>query len=83
MSDYINLRKDFPDKLFIFVCHEKHGLPDGKIAEKIRYDSEIKARVEGYKAFITSRYEIAELGEGGADFVIWEQGAQEYWIDKI
>ncbi len=83
MSDYINLRKDFPDKLFIFVCHEKHGLPDGKIAEKIRYDSDIKARVEGYKAFITSRYEIAELGEGGADFVIWEQGAQEYWIDKM
>lgn len=83
MSDYINLRNDFPDKLFIFVCHEKHGLPDGKIAEKIRYDSEIKARVEGYKAFITSRYEIAELGEGGADFVIWEQGAQEYWIDKM
>ena len=83
MSDYMNLRKDFPDKLFIFVCHEKHGLPDGKIAEKIRYDSDIKARVEGYKAFITSRYEIAELGEGGADFVIWEQGAQEYWIDKI
>ena len=83
MSDYINLRKDFPDKLFIFVCHEKHGFPDGKIAEKIRYDSDIKARVEGYKAFITSRYEIAELGEGGADFVIWEQGAQEYWIDKM
>lgn len=83
MSDYINLRRDFPDKLFIFVSHEKHGLPDGKLAEKIRYDSDIKMRIEGYKAFVTTRYELPELGEGGDDFVIWEQGAQEYWVNKI
>ena len=38
MSDYINLRNDFPDKLFIFVSHEKGGQPDGKLAQKIRYD---------------------------------------------
>lgn len=38
--------------------------------------------MEGYKAFVTTRYEVADLGEGGADFVIWEAGAQEYWIDK-
>ena len=81
MSDYINLRNDFPDKLFIFVSHEKGGQPDGKLAQKIRYDSDIKIRVEGYKAFVTTRYEVAELGEGGADFVIWEQGANDYWAN--
>ena len=83
MSDYINLRNDFPDKLFIFVSHEKGGQPDGKLAQKIRYDSDIKIRVEGYKAFVTTRYEVAERGEGGADFIIWEQGAQDYWVDKM
>lgn len=83
MSDYINLRNDFPDKLFIFVSHEKGGQPDGKLAQKIRYDSDIKIRVEGYKAFVTTRYEVAERGEGGADFIIWEQGAQDYWLDKM
>lgn len=81
MSDYINLRNDFPDKLFIFVSHEKGGQPDGKLAQKIRYDSDIKIRVEGYKAFVTTRYEVAERGEGGADFVIWEQGANDYWAN--
>jgi hypothetical protein len=83
MSDYINLRNDFPDKLFIFVSHEKGGQPDGKLAQKIRYDSDIKIRVEGYKAFVTTRYEVAERGEGGADFIIWGQGAQDYWVDKM
>lgn len=83
MSDYINLRNDLPDKLFIFVSHEKGGQPDGKLAQKIRYDSDIKIRVEGYKAFVTTRYEVAERGEGGADFIIWEQGAQDYWVDKM
>ena len=83
MSDYINLRNDFPDKLFIFVSHEKGGQPDGKLAQKIRYDSDIKIRVEGYKAFVTTRYEVAERGEGGADFIIWEQGAQDYWVDNM
>lgn len=79
LRDFFQLRGDFPNTLFIFVAHEKHGLPDGNIANKIRYDSEIKIRVEGYKAFVTTRYEVAERGEGGADFVIWEKGAQEYW----
>ncbi len=82
-QQYQTLRDEFPNKLFIFVSHEKGGLPKSSIAQEIRYDSDIKIRVEGYKAFVTTRYEVAELGEGGADFVIWEQGAQDYWIDKM
>lgn len=69
-SDFTNLKDDYPNKLFIFISQERGGLPDGKLAQKIRYDSEIKIRVEGYKAFVTTRYEVADLGEGGADFVI-------------
>lgn len=77
MDQYQNLRDEFPNKLFIFVSHEKGGMPKGMMAQNIRYDSEIKIRVEGYKAFVTTRYEVAERGEGGADFIIWEQGAQD------
>ena len=82
-DQYQNLRDEFPNKLFIFVSHEKGGMPKGMMAQNIRYDSEIKIRVEGYKAFVTTRYEVAERGEGGADFIIWEQGAQDYWVDKM
>ena len=47
-----NLKKDYPDKLFIFICHaDKAGKdPDSKIGIKVRYDSDVKIRVEGYKS---------------------------------
>ena len=83
MDQYQNLRDEFPDKLFIFVSHEKGGMPKGMMAQNIRYDSEIKIRVEGYKAFVTTRYEVPELGEGGTDFIIWEQGANKYWVNEL
>lgn len=80
-TQYQKLREEFPNKLFIFVSHEKGGLPKSTIAQNIRYDSDIKIRVEGYKAFVTTRYEVPELSEGGADFVIWEDGANKYWAN--
>ena len=42
MDQYQNLRDEFPNKLFIFVSHEKGGMPKGMMAQNIRYDSEIK-----------------------------------------
>ena len=83
MDQYQNLRDEFPDKLFIFVSHEKDGMPKGMMAQNIRYDADIKIRVEGYKAFVTTRYEVPELGEGGSDFVIWEEGANKYWVNEL
>ena len=74
---------DNPDVLFIFIAHEDKGQPKGNMAKNIRYDADIKIRVEGYKAFATTRYEDSEKGEGGADFIIWEQGAREYWADVL
>ena len=80
-KEFTRLKDDFPGKLFVFVSHERGGQPDGKIASKIRYDSDVKIRVEGYKAFVTTRYEVSERGEGGADYVIWQQGADTYWAN--
>lgn len=77
------LKNDYPDKLFIFISQDKNGRPSGNLADFIRYDSEIKIRVEGYKAFVTTRYEVPERGEGGQEFIIWPEGAAAYWLNQI
>ncbi len=84
-ASFKKLKREYPDKLFIFISQaDRAGKdPDGKLAGKIRYDAEIKIKVEGFKAFVTTRYEDAEKGEGGADFIIWEQGAAEYWAEQL
>ena len=79
---FMELINEFPDKLFIFIAHEENNKPYPAIAQHVRKLSEVKIRVEGYKGFVTTRFK-GEKGEGGADFVIWEQGANEYWIDKL
>lgn len=79
---FIELINEFPDKLFVFIAHEENNKPYPAIAQHVRKLSEVKIRVEGYKAFITTRFQT-ENGDGGTDFVIWEQGANEYWIDKL
>lgn len=85
MEQFKKLKSEFPDKLFIFISQaDKSGkAPDGHIAKKIRYDADVKIKVEGFKAFVTTRYEDSSKGEGGADFIIWEQGASEYWAEQI
>lgn len=85
MQQLKDLKAEFPDKLFIFISQaDKAGKdPDGHMAKKIRYDADIKIKVEGFKAFVTTRYEDTEKGEGGADFIIWEQGAAEYWAEQL
>lgn len=73
-NDYKELRRLFPRKSFIFISHAKGKLPDGKTADKIRYDAGLKIRVEGKIAFVESRFD-----GGTKNYVIWEQGAKNYW----
>ncbi len=70
---YKKLRAEFPNKLFVFISHADGKLPEGRVAKKVRYDAFVKIRVEGSKAFPVSRY------GGGQTFIIWENGALEYW----
>ena len=85
VQQFNELKADFPDKLFIFISQADKADkdPDGKTAKHIRYDADIKIKVEGYKAFVTTRYEDPDRGEGGADFIIWEKGAADYWAQQI
>ena len=77
LSDYQLLSQRYRKKLFIIVAHEKGGEPKGALAQAIRYDADVKIRVEGYRAMVTSRYATAEVG--GQDYIIWDKGAEGYW----
>lgn len=72
-DDYIKLCDRFRHKLFILISHADGKEPAGRVAKSIRFDSNIKIRVEGYKAFPVSRY------GGGEPYTIWHDGADEYW----
>lgn len=74
-QDYIELKEEFDKKLFVFISHADGKNPKGSLADFVRYDADIKIRVEGYKAFPTSRY------GGNKEFVIWPKGASDYWGD--
>ncbi|MDE6361325.1 MAG: ATP-binding protein [Muribaculaceae bacterium] len=77
---YHNLISTFPNKLFIFLAHEEGGRPYPTIARHVGKLSEIKMRVEGFRAFITTRF--ATEDGGGEPFTIWEEGAARYYADK-
>lgn len=75
-EQYKALKERFKRKSFIFISHASGKLPDGRTADKIRYDAGIKVRVEGYVATVISRY------GGNKPYVIWEDGAKKYWGKK-
>lgn len=78
LEQYKMLKKKFSKKKsFIFISHAKGKVPDGYVADKIRYDSTIKSRVEGFVVFVASR-----LG-GNNPYIIWEEGAKKYWGKKF
>lgn len=77
LSDYQHLSQRYRKKLFVVVAHEKGGEPKGALAQAIRYDADVKIRVEGYRAMVTSRYATGEVG--GDDYIIWDDGANAYW----
>lgn len=72
-EQYKHLRENNPDKLFIFISHAQGKIPKGEVADFIRYDSDIKIRVEGYRAFPTGR-----LNGGGDFFDIYPERSKVY-----
>lgn len=74
-TEYKALKAEFPNKLFIFISHAEGKQPEGRAAKFVKFDADVKIRVEGYKAFIMSRF------GGGEPYVIWAEGAAEYHAD--
>lgn len=63
-------------KCIIYISHSNGNNPDGKSADKIRYDADVKVHIIGFVAMIRSRY------GGNKPFIIWEEGAKKYWGKK-
>lgn len=80
-KEYKNLKLLFPGKLIIFISHAEGKLPEGRLANKIRYDAMCKVRVEGYRAFVNSRF--SENNSDSNYITIWEEGASRYWGENI
>lgn len=78
---FASLIEEFPNKLFIFIAHEEGGKPYPGVARHVRKLSEVKMRVEGFKVFTTTRFANSE--GGGAEFVIWPEGAARYYAQII
>lgn len=74
--DYRALKAKHRTKLFIFISHADGREPSGKVAKSVRYDSFVKIRTEGYRAFPVSRY------GGGEPYTIWEDQAEIYDLNK-
>jgi len=72
-SDYKRLKETFPNKLFIYVSHVEGKLPEGNTAKRIWRDANVTFRIEGFKAFTTSRY------GGGGEIVISDEFAKAHW----
>ncbi|ETK04626.1 hypothetical protein T229_07990 [Tannerella sp. oral taxon BU063 isolate Cell 5] len=72
-SEYKDLKRRFPTKLFVYISHVDGRRPSTPTALRILRDANVAFRIEGFKAFPTSRY------GGGRPVVIWDKGADEYW----
>ena len=73
-KQYIEFKRQFKNKLLIFISHADGKQPSGRSARSVMYDATLKIWVEGYRAFSKGRY-IGETGE----YVIWDEKAAEYW----
>lgn len=72
-KEYKELKRAFPDKLFIYISHIEGKNPDGLVARKIWRDANIAFRIEGFKAFPMGRYGGSEI------YTINKARADEYW----
>lgn len=73
-KQYLELKKEFPDKLFIINSHSDGKSPAGRSAKSVMFDASLKIYVEGYRAFSKGRY----IGTKGF-YTIWHKGALDYW----
>lgn len=67
---YKAFKNELRKKLLILISHANGREPAGRTAKTIRYDADIKIRVEGYVASAASRY------GGGEPYTVWEKGAE-------
>lgn len=74
--EHASIKARLKRKSIIYISHANGNNPDGKTADKVRYDADIKVHIIGFVGKVISRY-------GGQEpFIIWEEGAKKYWGKK-
>lgn len=68
----------FPKKSFIFISQTYKGEPKGKTANDIKFDSGVKIRTKGFRAYCIGRY----VNEAAAYYTIWEEGATRVYLNE-
>lgn len=76
-TDWLDMVEEFSNVLFIVVSQSTGKKPKGTLADDVYYDAGVKIWVEGYVAFVTSRF------GGGKPFVIYPEQAEKYWGSEI
>ena len=72
-SEYKTLKDTFHKKIFCYISHVQGNAPDGNIAKRIYRDANVIFRVEGFRAFCTSRF------GGSGHYDISPEMAKKYW----
>lgn len=75
--EYKALIDEFSTKLFIWISHADGKKPKGNLARDVEYHSDVKIRVEGFKALLKSRY------GGTEDFIISKERSATYWNEIL
>ncbi len=74
LDDYLELVDVARNRVaLIFISHAEGKEPKGAVAKELKYDADVKIYVEGFKADVASRY------GGNEPYIIWQQGAEDYW----
>ena len=76
-KDYKTLKREFPNKLFVYISHINSGQPEGKTAQRIFRDASVVWHIEGFRAIPQSRF--VEDGVTQDPIDIWPEGAAKYW----
>lgn len=74
-TDWRTMKDKNRNKLFIFLSHADGRRPQGRTADRVRYDCGIKIFINGFVAYPRSRY------GGNIPMVLWEEGARRYHGD--
>jgi len=81
-EQYLELKRQFRNKIFVFVGHAKGTQPRTKIEEDVMFDAKMKIFVSGFLAVCKGR----TIGPNGGNFIVWDEGykkIQGTQTDKI
>ena len=78
-NEYKHLRNEFRDVLFIVISHADGKKPADRRAVSIQYDASVKVFVEGFRAYISSRYRTGEIEV----YDIWPDKSKEFHLETL